>query len=149
MTESLLELERRRTDIVQKIAELSDLRPGSITTTQGKCGKPTCHCAEANQAGHGPNWRLTYKAEGRTRTQSLPSLEERQKAEAEVAEFRRFQQLSRNFVEVNTAICQLRPVEAGELKKNGRGHPKGSCPRDRSVAAGHFRRFAQIGTVRL
>src|SRR3989441_10623616 len=107
MPNSVHELERRRADIVQKIAGLGDLRPGSITTTQGKCGKPTCHCAEADHPGHGPHWRLTYKEEGRTRTQRLPSAQERQKAEAEVAEVRRFQQLKRGFVEVNNAICQV------------------------------------------
>jgi len=37
-----------------------------------------------------------------------------------VAEFRRFQQLNRDFVEVNTAICQLRSVESvAPRKKNG------------------------------
>src|SRR5438093_8928092 len=56
--------------------------------------------------------RKADKAEGRTHTQSLPSAQERQKAETEVAEFRRFQQLNRDFVEVNTAICQLRTVES-------------------------------------
>ena len=33
------------------------------------------------------------------------------KAEREVAEFRRFQELSRGFVETNTAICRLRPAQ--------------------------------------
>ena len=123
MPNSVHELERRRADIVQKIAGLGDLRPGSITTTQGKCGKPTCHCAEAEHPGHGPHWRLTYKAEGRTHTQSLPSAQERQKAEAEVAEFRRFQQLNRDFVEVNTAICQLRSVESVAPEEKKRRKP--------------------------
>src|SRR5437016_13021712 len=82
MPNSVHELERRRADIVQKIAGLGDLRPGSITTTQGKCGKPTCHCAEADHPGHGPHWRLTYKVEGRTRTQSLPSAQEDRRPEA-------------------------------------------------------------------
>src|SRR5205809_6883676 len=119
MPNSVHELERRRADIVQKSAGLGDLRRGSITTTPGRCGKPACHCAEAGHPGHGPHWRLTYKVEGRTRTQSLPSAQERQKAEAEVAEFRRFQQLNRDLVEVNTAICKLRSVEpvAPEEKK--------------------------------
>src|SRR2546425_13217065 len=108
MPNSVHELERRRADIVQKIAGLGDLRPGSITTTQGKCGKPTCHCAEAEHPGHGPHWRLTYKAEGRTDTQSLPSAQEKQKAGTEVAEFRAIQQLNRDFVEGNTGLLQLR-----------------------------------------
>src|SRR2546425_12878618 len=116
MPNSVHELERRRADIVQKIAGLGDLRPGSITTTQGKCGKPTCHCAEAEHPGHGPHWRLTYKAEGRTHTQSLPSAQERQKAETEVAGIRRFQQPHRGFVGGNTASFQVRTVESGGLE---------------------------------
>src|SRR5437870_12069967 len=108
MPNSVHELERRRADIVQKIAGLGDLRPGSITTTQGKCGKRTCHCAEAEHPGHGPHWRLTYKAEGRTHTQSLPSAQDSQKGETEVAEFERLQQLNREFEEVKTRIRQLR-----------------------------------------
>jgi hypothetical protein len=37
-----------------------------------------------------------------------------QKAEREIAEYRRFQQWSRAFLEVNTKICRQRPTE-GEL----------------------------------
>jgi hypothetical protein len=33
------------------------------------------------------------------------------KAEREVAEFRKFQQLTREFVEVNAEVCRLRPIE--------------------------------------
>src|SRR2546428_12349981 len=107
MPDSVHELERRRADIVQKIAGLGDLRPGSITTTQGKCGKPTCHCAEADHPGHGPHWRFTYKVEGRTRTPRLARAEERKKAGAEGAGVRRFQQLKRGFVGRDTSICEL------------------------------------------
>jgi hypothetical protein len=41
----------------------------------------------------------------------LPTPAAIRKAEREVAEFRQFQELSREFVETNTAICRLRPVE--------------------------------------
>jgi len=64
MPNSVHELERRRADIVQKIAGLGDLRPGSITTTQGKCESRHAHCGEADHPGHGPHWRLTYKWRG-------------------------------------------------------------------------------------
>jgi hypothetical protein len=43
-----------------------------------------------------------------------------QKAEREVEEFRKFQQLSREFLGTNTEICRLRPFEeesGTELKK--------------------------------
>src|SRR6267378_3754737 len=69
MPESLSDLEQRRERIAQRIAELGDLRPGSITGTSGRCGKPECHCHQPGQPGHGPNFRLTYKLDGKTISQ--------------------------------------------------------------------------------
>jgi hypothetical protein len=111
MPHSLPELEERRQVIAQQIAQLGDLRPGSVTSTSGRCGKSECRCHRLGQPGHGPNFRLTYKVEGKTISQSLPTPAAIHKAEREVAEFRKFQQLSRAFVETNAAICHLRPTE--------------------------------------
>ena len=108
---SLPDLAQRREVIAQHIAELGDLRPGCITTTSGRCGKPGCRCHQPGEPPHGPNFRLTYKADGKTISESLPTPAALRKAEREVTEFRRFQELSREFVETNTAICRLRPVE--------------------------------------
>ncbi|MGH2375991.1 MAG: DUF6788 family protein [Polaromonas sp.] len=111
MPHSLAELEQRREAIAQQIAHLGDLRPGSITSTSGRCGKPDCRCHRPGQPGHGPNLRLTYKVERKTVSVSLPTPAAIHKAEREVAEFRKFQQLSREFVEANAEICHLRPTE--------------------------------------
>ena len=111
MSLSLPELAQRREAIAQRIAQLGDLRPGCVTGTSGRCGKPSCRCQQPGEPPHGPNFRLTYKAEGKTISESLPTPADIRKAEREVAEFRRFQQLSREFVETNTAICRLRPLE--------------------------------------
>jgi hypothetical protein len=51
MPQSLSDLEQRREVIAQRIAELGDLRPGSITGTSGRCGKPECHCHQPGQPG--------------------------------------------------------------------------------------------------
>ena len=111
MTESVSELERRRSRLAQQISQLGDLRPGSISSTSGRCGKPSCRCHQPGQAGHGPNLRLTYKVNGTTVSEALSNPAAVRKAEREVAEFRNFQHLSQEFVEVNAGICQQRPVE--------------------------------------
>ena len=49
--------------------------------------------------------------DGKTVSESLPTPAAIRKAEREVAEFRKFQQLTREFVETNAEICQLRPIE--------------------------------------
>ena len=118
MAETIETLEKRRSEIVERIGQLSDLRPGSVTAIRKKCGKANCCCLEPLHPGHGPHWRLTYKVEGTSRSESLTG-DAIEKAEEEIAEFRKFQQLSREFVEVNTRICQLRRVEgrSGQEKK--------------------------------
>ena len=71
MSQSLQALERKRAEVLHKIASLGDLRPGSLTTTQGKCGKADCCCKQPDHPGHGPHWRITYKVEGKTKSEGL------------------------------------------------------------------------------
>jgi hypothetical protein len=55
--------------------------------------------------------RLTYKTHGKTVTEALPTPAAVRKAEQEIAEFRNYQQLGHELVEVSEQICRLRPVE--------------------------------------
>jgi len=132
MPYSLAELEERRNVIAQRITELGDLRAGSISNTSGRCGKPNCHCHRPGQSGHGPNLRLTYKVDGKTFSESLPTPAAARKAEREVAEFRNFQQLSREFIETNAKICHLRPVQEGLETEQEKKRPKRSVKRWRA-----------------
>jgi hypothetical protein len=77
----------------------------------GRCSKPNCHCAQPGDPGHGPHFRLTRKVQGKTVAETLSSPAALRKAQREVAEFRKFQQLSAQLVGVNEAICQQRPVQ--------------------------------------
>lgn len=111
MADSLPELEKRRADLLAQISHLGDFRPGSITPTQGRCGNPNCHCHRPGEPRHGPNLRLTYKLDGKTVTESFATPAAQRKAEREVAEFARYRELNRTFVDVNAQICRARPVE--------------------------------------
>jgi len=111
MPESLLELESRRAAVQSQIAQLGDMRSGSITETGGHCGNPNCHCHQANDPGHGPYYRLTRKVNGKTVTETFSSAASLAKAQREVAECQRFRELGDQLLDVNERICQLRPVE--------------------------------------
>jgi Family of unknown function (DUF6788) len=111
MPDSLSALEARRAELLRSIADLHDMRPGSIVGAVWRCGKPTCHCAQPDDPGHGPTLRLTYKWRGKTVTEALPTPAAVRKAEQEIAEFRNYRQLSRELVEVSERVCRLRPVE--------------------------------------
>jgi len=121
MPQSLDVLENQRAELSRQIAQLGDFRSGSITSITGRCGKPNCHCHQPHHPGHGPNFRLTYKVQGRTVTETFPSPAARHQAERQIAEFRKFQQLSRAFVEVNEKICRQRPLpEEAEAAEQGK-----------------------------
>jgi hypothetical protein len=129
VTESLSALETRRAEVLHSIANLKDMRPGSIVGAVFCCGKPGCHCAQPDDPGHGPIPRLTRKVRGKTVTEALPTPAAVRKAEQEIAEFRHFQQLSHELVEVSERVCQARPVTdtlAPEEKKRHRQSVKKS-----------------------
>lgn len=128
MPETLSTLESRRSDLLRSIAGLKDMRPGSVVGAVWRCGKPTCHCAQPEDPGHGPTLRLTYKSRGKTITEALPTPAAVRKAENEIAEFRRYQQLTHELVAVSEQVCRLRPVEQTlspqEKKRPTRFRPK-------------------------
>ena len=103
-----------RSKLLRQVVELGDFQPGSISSPTRKCGKPGCHCAQPDDPGHGPHFQLTQKVDGKTVSQNLPSTEAVRKAENEIAEYRRFQALSNDLVDLNRRICRLRPIEQTE-----------------------------------
>jgi len=111
MSQTLVDLEQRRSVILGQILEVGDFRSGSITAISGRCGKPGCRCHQPGERGHGPNYRLTRKVNGKTTSESFATPAALRKAEREIAAFHRFRELSRELLEVNERICRARPVE--------------------------------------
>jgi len=113
--DGLLELERRRQELYQELSGVGDFRPGSLNEVRRKCGKPNCACAVPGHPGHGPQYNLTRRVDGRTRTRHLRPGPELDKARRETAEYQRFRDLVGQVTEVNEAICDARPAApAGE-----------------------------------
>jgi len=131
MNDSLPQLEAQKSNLLRQLAVVGDLRRGSITATSGKCGKSNCHCAKRGDPGHGPNFRLTRRVEGKTVTETFASQATLRKAQHEVDEFHRFQKLCGEIVEVSERICALRPVEDA-LTSEEKKRPRRSTPRSRA-----------------
>ena len=110
MPQSLGDLEQQRSAILHRLTDLGDLRPGSITTTSGRCGKANCRCHRPNELPHGPTDRLTYKVKGKTVSESLSNPAAIAKAEREL--------LLRS-----QALAEFVPAEAGEALSGRRSLP--------------------------
>lgn len=130
MSESLAVLEQQRATILGRIFNLGDFRSGSISAITGRCGKPDCRCHKPGQPGHGPNYRLTRKVNGKTISETFASLPELRKAQREVEAFHQFRELSHALLEINERICRARPVEEA-LSEQEKKRPKRSSVRRR------------------
>ena len=131
MSESLAALEQQRSSILTQILHLGDFRSGSITTISGRCGKPNCRCHLPNQPGHGPNFRLTRKVDGKTVSETFSTAAELRKAQREVEAYHRFRQLSQELLEVNERICRTRPME-DSVSPQEKKRPKRSVRKSRA-----------------
>jgi hypothetical protein len=120
MPTSLSDLEAARDELLRQFTTLGDMRRGSISSFTRKCGKPNCRCTRPENPGHGPQFRLTRSVNGKTVTESFPSEVARRKAQREVSEFHRFQQLGHELVAINEQICQLRSIEEATVEEKKR-----------------------------
>jgi hypothetical protein len=126
MPESLSDLESRRAAVQSQIAQLGDMRSGSITGTGGRCGNPNCHCHQTQDPGHGPYYRLTRKVNGKTVTETFSTPASLAKAQREVAECQQFRELGDQLLDANEQICQLRPVAEIPSSAQEKKRPKWS-----------------------
>ena len=92
----------RRAELVGQLASVGQMRPGSLTLV-----RRWVHCAKPGDPGHGPELSLTRKRNGKTVTRLIRPDAEAQ-TRAQIAECRRFRQLSQALLEVSSALCEAR-----------------------------------------
>ena len=110
MAPTLAELETERTGLLQQFLTLGDFRPGSVSATPRRCGKPGCRCAQPNEEGH-PQFRLLRKERGKSVSESFTTPTAWRQAAEQVQEYHRFRDLIAQLTAINERICRLRPTE--------------------------------------
>lgn len=125
-------LARRRDELRARLAQVGDMRPGSLTERYRRCGKAGCHCASKGSDGHGPSWSLTREVKGKTVTRIIPPQAVARTRE-QIAEYRRFRGLVRELVETSEQLCDAKlevpeAASAEEAAKKG-GSKRPSTPR--------------------
>lgn len=117
----IAELEARRQKLRQQLADIGDLRPGSLVGRYRKCGKPGCHCAWPGDKGHGPSWSLTRRVGGKTLTRVIPAGPAVERTREQIAECRRLRRLTQEMIEVSEKLCDaaLRGEEGSSGEEKG------------------------------
>ena len=114
--EQIAALERQHAHLRSQFASIGEMRSGSLTERFRPCGKPRCHCAKPSDPGHGPVLSLTRKQAGKTVTRIIPA-HAGSETQARLAEYRRFRQLSKMFIEVNDALSEAHLATGSAAKK--------------------------------
>jgi len=104
------ELESQRDQLKERLGRIGDMRQGSLVERYIPCGKSSCQCHERNPAGHGPYFSLTRAVEGKTKTRIIPT-DSVPLAREQLAECRKFRELSRQLLEVSEMLCEARMSE--------------------------------------
>ena len=125
----LSDLEAKRAELLKSLAQVGDMRSGSLSMRYQKCSKHPCVCHEPGHRGHGPIYSFSQSVEGKTRIRNYKEGPELRKLLQQVENYDRFRTLSRELIAVSEKISDLRPVEEiasvkvdEELKKKLRKH---------------------------
>ena len=126
-------LQQRRDRILDQLASLGDLRPGSLVHRFMRCSTPTCRCHKQGDPGHGPYYVLARNVDGKRTSRSLPA-SAAAATESQIAEYQRFRRLSAELVEVSERLCdaQLRDrAQDTRSQSKKKPAPSSSLPRSR------------------
>jgi hypothetical protein len=99
--------------IAAKIAALGPVRPGTICSQKVKY-----RAKDGSLKENGPYQILTSKEGGKTRTVRLRSEEEIKIAEKQIANFRKFQNLTKELTRIGKELADCEMAEKTEGKKN-------------------------------
>ena len=129
-TLDLASLRLKRDQLTAAIAQIGDMRPGSLVARYRKCGKASCHCAKKSAKGHGPSYSLTHPVAGKTITHVIPAGPAVEVTQRQLDEYHRFRELVQQLIKVSELICELQlrqPAGSGrdDIKKNRAQQPAG------------------------
>lgn len=124
MNHSPQALQEHKDALLSQLAAIPAFRPGSLIPRFRKCGKPTCHCAQDGDPGHGPSWSLTRYANGKTVTKIIPP-DRVDEANHQIDRYHQFQKLMNEYVETNVKLCDalLKDEHSGQTAEKGGSTP--------------------------
>jgi len=104
----LHELEITRERLREQIAQIGDMRLGTLSEIYRKCGKPTCHCAREGDPKHGPFYLLYRRGKGQKAIGHAIPAKDAETTRKQVEECHRFRELCREYMEINEQLCDLK-----------------------------------------
>ncbi len=119
-------LETRIEKIKRQIAELGDLRPGTLTRQYNVCGKPDCRCKATPPRKHGPYYQVSFTWQGKSKTQFVRQ-QDLATVKQQLRNYRRLRQLLDRWIALALELSRLRlqpPPSCGRPPAKTRPKPR-------------------------
>ena len=101
-------------EIKQRLGNLGEMRPGSLSEQYNVCGNPTCRCKDPEQPQkHGPYYQLSYTHKGRSTTEFVKK-DRVSEVRQQTRNHRAFKELTAEWVELSVKIAKLRKKSEGQ-----------------------------------
>jgi hypothetical protein len=113
-------LESRIQKIKQQIANLGEIRPGSLSQQYNVCGNPSCRCKAPTPIKHGPYFQISFTWKGKSTSQFVRQ-EDVEAARLQLDNYRQLRELVEEWITLALDLSRLRTLHRRAAdKKNSR-----------------------------
>ena len=109
-------MENRIQKIKQQIANLGDIRPGSLSQQYNVCGNPTCRCKASPPVKHGPYFQISFTWKGKSTSQFV-SEDDVDVARLQLDNYRQLRELLDEWITLAVELSRLRTLQRRAIEK--------------------------------
>jgi len=107
MKRRIQSLENRIEKIKRQLAQLGNLRPGSLSKQYNVCGNPRCKCKATPPKKHGPYYQLSSTRKGKSRS-TFVRKEDRAAVTTQLNNYAKFRKLTEQWIDLAEELSILR-----------------------------------------
>jgi len=107
MNRRIQSLEKRVETIKRELAQLRDLRPGSLSKQYNVCGNPNCRCKASPPKKHGPYYQLSSTRKGKSRSKFVRK-EDVAAVRAQLKNYAKLRKLTERWIDLAEELAILR-----------------------------------------
>ena len=106
-------LQRQIDKLKRELADIGDLRPGSLSTQYNVCGSPGCRCKAIPPVKHGPYYQVSYTRKGKSSTKFVKK-EDLPEVRKQLKNYQRMKLLMEKWIDLAIELSILRLAKAAE-----------------------------------
>jgi len=106
-------LQRQIDKLKCELADIGDMRPGSLSTQYNVCGSPGCRCKANPPVKHGPYYQVSYTRKGKSSTKFIKK-EDLPEVRKQIETYQRMKLLMEKWIDLAMELSILRLTKEAE-----------------------------------